>query len=51
MNWLNVKSNFCPGCTPIANFSGVPASKIAIGVPASGQAGSGMPTTAVIQQF
>ena len=38
LNWRNIQSPYCTGCTPIANFTGVPASKLSIGVPASSSA-------------
>ena len=39
LQWLNKPSTFCVGCTVIANFSGVNASKLSIGVLASSSAG------------
>jgi len=42
LNWRNQPSaTFCSWCTPIPNFTGVPESKLAIGILASTSAGNG----------
>lgn len=38
LNWRNILSPYCTGCSTIANFTGVSASKLALGVPASASA-------------
>lgn len=40
LNWMNIKSPFCVGCSIIPDFKGVPKEKLAIGVLASVQAGN-----------
>ena len=51
LNWVNKPSSYCVGCAPIANFTGVNASKLVMGVMASNSAGSTAPTGQVIDQF
>lgn len=51
LNWINVLSPFCVGCSVIANFTGIAQNKLLIGVPASNTAGQSAPTGAVVDQF
>ena len=51
LNWVNLPSPFCSGCSIIANFTGVNTSKLLIGVPASNTAGQTAPTGAVVDAF
>jgi chitinase len=51
LNWINVPSPFCTGCTKIANFSGIPQNKLVMGVPASQAAGQTAPSGATIDSF
>lgn len=51
LNWINVLSPFCSGCQVIANFTGIPQAKLAIGVPASITAGSAPPTLSTVDSF
>jgi chitinase len=51
LQWTNKPSPFCVGCAVIPAFTGVPISKLAIGIPASSAAGTGVPTTTTIGAF
>ncbi len=51
LNWINVLSPYCTGCSVIANFTGIPQSKLLIGVPASSVAGQTPPTGATVDAF
>lgn len=53
LQWRNLPSTYCTGCTVIANFSGVPAAKLVMGIPASTSAAiaSYYVTSAVIDQY
>lgn len=51
LQWLNIPSSFCIGCTSIPNFSGIPQSKLIMGIPASSTAGNSAPSSATISQF
>lgn len=51
LNWINVLSPYCTGCSVIANFSGIPQSKLLLGVPASNVAGQTAPSGATIDAF
>lgn len=48
LQWSNLPSPYCQGCNPIANFSGVNASKLVILLPASSTAGSSPATSEII---
>ena len=51
LQWLNQPSPSCAGCSIIPNFSGIPSSKLLIGIPASSSAGTGYPSPTTISSF
>lgn len=51
LQWSNLPSSFCSGCSPIPNFTGVPSNKLVMGIPASPTAGTGSPLATTIDSF
>jgi hypothetical protein len=51
LQWRNLPSSFCSGCTPLANFTGVSPLKLLLGFPANSNAGTSPVTPSTFQSF